>query len=298
MHPMAIHQLELFAEVKVYPWDHPDLTDDMLASDALITYTPRFNRETIWRAERLKVVSAHSCPYEFKQIADERGIVVTDVPSLWGTVAEFTIALLLAAARNIPQAHQDIRDGLWKDSQDLKVRYSGQNIFGKTIGIIGMGRIGSIVAKRLTGFDSRIVYYDIERKRDLEQILGIEYMEFIPLLQNSNYIILLAPLLPETKGMFGKKQFEQMKPGSIFVNTARGALVDERELFKALAEKKISAAALDVYQDEPVLPDNPLLTLDNVVFAPHLGGSTYDCDMVLVNDVYRVLKGKKPLHPV
>jgi phosphoglycerate dehydrogenase-like enzyme len=118
------------------------------------------------------------------------------------------------------------------------------------------------------------------------------------LLASSDYLILLAPLDDSTRGMIGRRQLEQVKQDAILVNTGRGALVDEEALCWALSSGKLAAAALDVYHEEPLPPDHPLLKLDTVIFAPHLGGSTYDCDLVLVTDVIRVLRGETPLHPL
>jgi glyoxylate reductase len=298
MHPQAVKQLKQIGKVECMAWDDPYLVSNMIESDALITYTPRFDQDSLRLAKNLKVISGHSCPETFIPIARQQGIIVTVVPSLWSTVADFTIGLIFAAARNIPQTHREIMNGHWNDSHTLKVQYSGLDVFGKTLGIIGLGRIGSIVARRLSGFDMHMLYYDIERKSDLERSLGIKYQSLDDLLTLSDFIIILAPLNSSTIGMFGKRQFDLMKHGAILVNTGRGALIDEEQLYQALVDRKLAGAALDVYVEEPLPKSSPLLNLDNVILAPHLGGSTYDCDMVLVEDAIRVLLGQQPLYPI
>jgi phosphoglycerate dehydrogenase-like enzyme len=264
----------------------------------LITYSPSFVAAVLRKAEKLKVISGHSCSAVICQAARQQGIVVTVVPGLWDTVADFTVGLLMASARNIPQAHWAIKQKQWHDMQALKILYSGRDIYKKTVGIIGLGRIGARVAKRLTGFDAHLVYYDRVRKPDLEASLGIEFLSFEDLLSGSDYIVLLAALDDVSTGMMGKEQFNLVKPGSILVNTGRGKLVDEHALVQALAAGRLAGAALDVYHSEPLEFDHPLMAMENVILAPHLGGSTFDCDMVLVTDVMRVLRGEPPIYPL
>jgi phosphoglycerate dehydrogenase-like enzyme len=298
MHPQALHILARHAEVTSMAWDDARVTASAIGSDALITYTPRLDAEALDAARKLKVMSGHSCPPELCAEAKRRGIAVTAVPELWDTVADFTLALMFAAARNIPQVHREIQQGNWRDTHQLKVRYSGRALSGMTAGIVGLGRIGERVAKRLHGFDMRLLYHDIERKPSAEQAFGAQYQLLDDLLMQSDYIILLAPLTSSTAGMIGQREFSIMKQDAVLINTGRGALVDEQQLIAALRSGKLAGAGLDVYVEEPLPPDHPLLTLDNAVLAPHLGGSTYECDMTLVNDVLRVLNGDAPLYPL
>lgn len=289
MHPQALRELEEAAEVELMAWDDPRLVESMQESDALITYTPRLDAQVLRKAVKLKAIGCHSCPQEFMQLAHQLSIQVTEAAGLWAAVADFTLGLLFTAARNIPQAHRAIREGQWQDSQSLKVQYSGRDVSGKTIGIIGLGRIGALVARRLRGFEARLLYTDPVRKAELEEKLGIGYCSLDDLLSQSDHIILLAPLNDQTRGMLGEEQFQMMKTGAVLVNTARGALVDEEALYRALASGRLAGAGLDVYAEEPIPPQHPLLTLDNVVFAPHLGGSTYDVDMEMVRGVLQAI---------
>jgi len=223
------------------------------------------------------------------------GVRVTLVPSLWDTVADMALALMFAAARNVAGADAAIRRGEWGRT-DLKVRYSGLDVFGKTLGIVGLGRIGAILARRVRGFDMRLLYYDTVHKPDLEAELGLAYRPLDDLLAESDIISIQLPLTDATRGLIGERAFRLMKRDAILVNTARGAILDEEALCRALRERGIAAAGLDVVTQEPLPPDSPLLALDNVVLAPHLGGSTKECDGALVEDALRVLAGVAPLH--
>ncbi|MCL5996167.1 MAG: NAD(P)-binding domain-containing protein [Chloroflexi bacterium] len=294
MHPDALARLEQVADVDVLLWHAPGIAQTAGDYDGLIVYSPQVTPETIRAARRLKVIACHACSAEIRRAAQEHSIGVTLVPSLWATVADMTLALVFAAARMLPQAHTAIKAGLWGQT-DLKVRFSGHDIFGKTLGIIGLGQIGAILARRVQGFDMRVLYYDIARKPNLERELHVEYRALEPLLAESDIVSILVPLNDATRGMIGEKQLRLMKKDAILVNTARGAIIDEPMLCRALQERWIAAAGLDVLVDEPIKPGNPLLTLDNVVLAPHLGGSTKECDLVLVENTIRVLQGQEPL---
>lgn len=297
MHPGVLARLQEAACVDVMPWNDPRIPEAIGNYDGAVVYTPPADARVVREAHRLKVIACHSCPHDIAQAAAKRGIRVTLVPSLWSTVADMTLALLFAAARCVPQVDAAIRQGLWGEV-DLKARYSGLDVFGKTLGIVGLGRIGGLLAKRVQGFDMRLLYYDAERKPDLERGLSIAYAPLEQLLAQSDFVALLVPLTDTTRGMIGEKELGLMKRDAVLVNTARGAVVDQPALCRALRERRIAAAGLDVYVEEPIRPGDPLLSLDNVVLAPHLGGSTKDCDLVLVEDVMRVLSGVEPLHPL
>jgi phosphoglycerate dehydrogenase-like enzyme len=148
------------------------------------------------------------------------------------------------------------------------------------------------------GFNMRILYTDPIRKPDLEQALHLEYASLTALLTEADVVVIAAPLNEETRGLIGAAELRCMKPDAILVNTARGAIVEEQALVQALQERWIAGAGLDVFAEEPLRPDHPLLKLENVVLTPHLGGSTQECDMVLVEDTLRVLRGEEPLHPI
>ena len=297
MHPDAMLHLKQMADVDAYlHWNTPRLTERIGAYEGMIVYSPRFDPEMLRQAHRLKVISCHACPPEMARAAAAQGVLVTLVPSLWDTVADMALALIFAAARQIPQAHAAIKAGFWGHA-DLKVLYSGFDVFGKTLGIIGLGKIGTILARRVRGFDMQILYCDVVRKPELERSLGLEYRTLEQLLAESDIVSIQVPLHEQTRGLIGERELRLMKRDAILVNTARGAIVDESALCRALQERWFAAAGLDVLVEEPIKPGNPLLALDNVVLAPHLGGSTRECDMVLVEDTLRVLRGQAPRYP-
>ena len=297
MNKEARKRMSEVADVDPFPSDRESLLEMIGNYNGIITYVPRFGKEILAKAKNLKVISCHVCSEDTFRLASQCDISITVAFSMRETVADMTLALLFAAARMIPQAYSAIKNGLWGQT-DLKVLYSGHDVFGKTLGIIGLGRIGTILARRVKGFDMKILYYDAIRKKELEEKLNVEYRTLEQLLTEADIVSIHVPLKEDTRGMIGEKELRTMKKEAILVNTARGAIIDEPALYRALKERWISAAGLDVFVEEPIKPENPLLTLDNVVFAPHLGGSTKECDMVLVEDTIRVLRGEKPLHPI
>jgi phosphoglycerate dehydrogenase-like enzyme len=298
MHPDVFALLGKTANIELFAWNAPSqaLQEFIPNCDALIVYTPDQYMHVLENAPRLRSLSCHSCSDEIGKQLSQRGIRVTLTPFLWDTVADLTLSLMFAAARQIPQADAGIRDGQW-GKVDLKVKFSGVDIFGKTLGILGMGRIGAIVAKRLQGFDMRLLYYDLTRKPELESKLRLEYTSFQELLTQSDFLIVMVPLNEATRGMLAENELRSMKRDAILINTARGAVVDSTALVRALRERWIRAAGLDVYPYEPLALDDPLLSLENVVLTPHLGGSTKDCDQVLVEDTLRILSGEEPIYP-
>jgi phosphoglycerate dehydrogenase-like enzyme len=300
MHPDALARLKEEADVVLLPWDasHAALRPHLETCSGMIVYVPRFDEATLDLAPTLKVMACHSCPPEVLASAGRRGIRVTHTPTLYATVADLTIALLFAAARNIPQVDAAIRDGEWGGATDLKVRYSGHDIFGKTLGILGLGRIGALVARRMQGFELRLLYHDPHRDPAMEAELHLTHVSLPQLLAESDFLIVLAALNESTRGLLGEPELRGMKRDAVLVNTARAPIIDPDALYRALRERWIAAAGLDVFVEEPLRPDDPLLTLDNVVVTSHLGGSTKECDMALVEDTLRVLRGQDPLHPL
>ncbi len=228
--------------------------------------------DLINNAPRLKVIGRAGTGLDNVDIpaASKRGIVVMNTPG--GntiTTAEHALSLMLALARNIPQASQTMREGLWE-----KKKYQGTEIFNKTLGIIGLGRIGSVVAERALGLRMRVIVYDPFVTRDMASSLGVEVVSLDELLARSDFLTIHTPKTKETTKLLGKKAFHKMKPGVRLINCARGGIVDEAALYEALTEGKVAAAALDVFETEPPPADFPLRTLPNVILTPHLGAST------------------------
>lgn len=228
--------------------------------------------------------------------ATERGILLTNTPGiLQGACADMTFALILAVARRVPFGDREVRAGRWVYFDQTP--YLGANVFGKTLGIVGLGGIGAQVARRASGFDMRVVYHSRTRKPDLEKRLGVEWASELPtLLEESDFVSLHMPLTPETEGMIGGAELERMKPGAFLINTTRGRTVDPRALYAALAAGKIAGAALDVTDPEPIPVDDPLLTLANVVVTPHVASSSKETFRAMarmaVDNIVAALSGR------
>jgi len=297
MHPDAMARLSQAAQVSPLPSNKESLINAIGGCEGIIAYVPALDPADLARAPRLRVIACHDCPPPLLDAASERGIRVAYAPSLRDTVADLALALVFAAARNVPQAHAAILDGQWGRA-DLKVRFSGHDVYGRTLGIVGLGRIGTILARRVQGFEMRILYHDLAPKPELERELGLAFRSLEGLLTEADIVVILVRLNESTRGMIGERELRLMKRDAILVNVARGAILDEVALCRALRERRIAAAGLDVLVGEPIRADSPLLALDNVVLAPHLGGSTKECDMVLVEDTLRVLRGQEPVHPL
>jgi glyoxylate reductase len=203
-----------------------------------------------------------------------KGICVTNTPGvLTETTADFAFTLLMATARRIAEADKYVKSGQWKVPWGLTMLL-GQDIWEKTIGIVGIGRIGSAMARRAKGFNMKILYYDIYRNEQIEKELGVKYVPLEKLLKESDYVTIHVPLMPETHHLINEERLRMMKKTACLINTSRGPVVDEKALYKALKEGWIWAAGLDVWEKEPVDLSNPLLKLDNVTTAPHISSGS------------------------
>ncbi len=230
--------------------------------------TPR----VIEKADRLRVVGRAGIGVDNVDIpaASRRGIVVMNTPTGNSvTTAEHALALLASLARKIPQAVSSMRGGKWEKS-----KFQGREIAFKTLGIIGLGNIGRIVADRAQGLKMKVIGVDPVMSSDRAAELGIELVELDDLFKRADFVTIHAPLTPETKNMIDDTAFKKMKSSALLVNAARGGIVDEEALARAIAAGEIAGAALDVFTKEPIDADNPLLGLDNVLCTPHLGAST------------------------
>lgn len=265
--------------------------------------TEMIDKEVINKARKLKVISNVAVGYNNidVQTAARKGIVVTNTPGvLTETTADLTFALLMAAARRIVDASDYLRSGEWGAWSLMQL--TGQDIYGATLGIVGLGRIGEALVKRAKGFDMNVLYHNRTRKQEKEQELGIHYVSLEDLLKQSDFICLLLPYSPEVHHLIGKKELSLMKENAILINTARGGIVDEHALYHALKDGVIWAAGLDVFQQEPVPVDHPLLTLPNVVTLPHIGSASVKTRMQMAHlaadNMKNVLSGNKPITPV
>ncbi len=205
--------------------------------------------------------------------ASQRSVLVTRTPGVLSeTVADFAFALLLAAARRVTEADRYVRAGRWKTWGPSILL--GRDVFGATLGIIGLGGVGTEVARRARGFRMRIIYYDRTRRPALERRYGLTFLPLDDLLRQSDFVTLHAALTPETRGLIGRRELGLMKESAILINTGRGPLVDQKALYKALQSGRIAGAALDVTDPEPMSSNDPLLALDNVVVAPHIASAS------------------------
>ncbi len=259
----------------------PPIAEKIPPLDGLMTYGHEtVSPEMIATSPNLKVISVLGVGYDHVHVeaCRERGIAVGHTPGvLSDTTADMTMALLLAAARNIVPADKHVQTKQWL-YYDPNILW-GYDVHHATIGIVGMGRIGYAVAKRALAFDMRVLYYKRERRRDWEEELGIEYVAMEQLLQASDFVTLHVPLTEETIHMIGTAELALMKSTAILVNIARGPVVDPYALYEALTEGQIAGAALDVTEPEPLNTDHPLLGLDNVIITPHLGSAAIQTRM-------------------
>jgi glyoxylate reductase len=236
---------------------------------------PQINGAVMDTMPKLRVISNFGVGVDHIHLADARArnIPVGNTPNLVdGATADMTFTLLMAAARNLIIGERYARSPAFT-KYDPNLLH-GYDVFGSTLGIIGMGNIGKQVAKRAKGFEMTVLYHNRRRDEQAERELGVTYATLPELLQQADFVTLNVPLTPETRGLIGRDQLRMMKPSAILVNVARGGVVDHAALVEALQEQWIYAAAVDVTEPEPLPRDHPLLKLENLVIAPHLGSAT------------------------
>lgn len=295
-------------EADVYVFDEPPTEEELIESvrdtDAILVTlnVEKISRKVIESAPKLKVIARHGVGYDNVDVeaATERGIWVTITPVLHETVADMAFAHILCLARNVCRATHYIKSRLWRIRDPFLFR--GMDVWGKVIGIIGLGRIGSAIARRAKGFSMKILYYDIVRKPMLEEELKAEYRSLKDLLRESDFIVISCPLTEHTHGMIGEEELKLMKPTAILINIARGPIVDHDALVKALREGWIAGAGLDVFWQEPLPTDDPLLDFDTLTLTPHIASNTSECRrrmaLTAVEEILRVLHGEAPRYPI
>lgn len=283
------------------------LLEQLAEVEGLLTSGGPIDRELLAHAPRLRVVSSISVGYNHFDIEamKERGVIGTNTPYvLDDTVADLVLALMLASARRIPELDAFVKQGNWQKGKGLTEEdLFGLDVHHATLGIIGMGRIGEAIAKRAVhGFDMNLLYYNRSRRPETEERFGARYCSLNELLEQSDFVVLMTPLTAETQKLIRKEHFERMKPSAFFINASRGQTMDEEALIEALQRGTIRGAGLDVFETEPVKPDNPLLRMPNVVTLPHIGSATaktrLDMAMAAARNLVAGLTGGKPPYVV
>jgi glyoxylate reductase len=283
-------------------WTKQELIDRLHGGEYNALYcllTNPIDAEVLDAAPALKVVANMAVGYNNIQVdeATTRGIAVTNTPGvLTDTTADFAWTLLMAAARRVVEADKFLRAGRFYGWGPLMM--VGQDVYGKTLGVIGFGRIGKAVAKRATGFDMQVLYFDRHpADADTEKALKARLVTMEELLSESDYVTIHTDYNPETHHLIGKPELESMKPTAYLINTARGAIVDEAALVEALKNGTIAGAGLDVFEREPEVHAG-LLELDNAVLAPHIASASLDTRnamaLMAAENIIAALKGEMP----
>ena len=278
----ALDIVSKVAEIDLWEGDTPppraELARRIAAADGLLCLlTDRIDGELLDGAPGLKVVSQMAVGYDNIDVpaCTARGVKVGNTPGvLTETTADLAFALILAAARRVVQADNELRAGEWKTWSPLQ--WTGVDVHGATLGIVGLGRIGYEVARRARGFDMKVIYCNRSRYEAAERDFGAERVDMDTLLAQSDFVSLHCPLTTETRHLFGMEQFKKMKRSAILINTARGPVVNQPELAQALNEGIIAGAGIDVFESEPVSLQDPLLQVaaDRIVVLPHIGSAS------------------------
>ena len=253
-----------------------DISTEIVDADAVIAGLEEYNEELISKAEKLKVISRYGVGYDKVDLetCKKHNVAVTFTPGANSeSVADMAVCLMLACARNITEINSRLKKG-------ESYRPAGVELFGKTLGIIGAGRIGKGVGKRCSGFNMNILCYDTYEDENFKKEYGAKYVSLEELLKESDFITIHSPLTPETRNMISTKELSLMKEDAIIVNTARGGIIDEEALYKALTEHRIRAAGLDVLEKDPSF-ESPLCELDNCIVTSHVAATTKEASSLM-----------------
>jgi len=309
----ALEKLEEVAEVITSGFDRPLTREEFLNgiknADGviLVWHTEQMDKEAFEVAKNLKIVARRGVGYDNIDVeeAKKRGIFVTVTPVNTNTIADLTFGMMINAARRLHVADAFVRSGQWKEEKTgtwVARRFMGYDVNHKTLGIIGLGRIGKNLAKRGQGFEMRVLYYDVNRQLEAEKEFGIEFAQLDDLLAESDFISVNCALNDSTRNLINAEAISKMKNNAIVVVSARGGIVNEKDLYEALVAGKLGGAGLDVFEPEPIKPDNPLLKLENVTFSPHMGTNVMEVRIKMAvsaaEDIRRVLSGEKPVYPL
>jgi len=280
------HIVELLQEFyEISQWDEEEIViprEKLLAAVAdcevlWVTIADQVDEELLSHAPNLKLVTNLAVGYNNIDVKalKKRGIMATNTPGvLTNTTADLVFGLLLATARRIPESERYLREGKWKSWYPMQL--VGKDVSGATIGIIGMGRIGQAVARRAKGFNMKILYNNRRRRHEAEEMYGFLYVSLEDLLKQSDFVVIMTPYNSDTEGLIGAKELALMKEDAVLINASRGGIIDEDALYDVLKNGKLWAAGLDVFEQEPIAMDHPLLTLPNVVALPHIGSASLE----------------------
>ena len=265
--------------------------------DGCIANCEPWGEEALSAAPKLKILARSGTGMNSvdTEAVRRHGVMCTNCPGINANpVAEHVMAMLLGALRDLPNLSDSTKKGLWKTG-------IFRELTGATVGIVGFGFIGQLVAKKLMGFDCRVLAYDIAPNQEAAEKTGVTFTGFEELLAHSDFIILLVPLVPDTFEMINSETLRITKPGTVFVSDARGEIVDEAAMYEALVSGQVSYFATDVFVHEPATPENtPLLTLPNVIATPHNGAETYEngerCGILTAQQIIDALEGREPAH--
>lgn len=286
---------ELVVPTKFGPLEASELLPHLEGADAVLCSPDQYTAAVLSSpsAAKLKIISRWGVGYDSIDVAaaTRAGIVVAYVPGMLNdTVADYTLALLLAVARRVHEGHLVMRQGGWK-------MLWGHNVSGKTLGIVGCGRIGLAVARRAAGFNMKILGYDVGACPDAEKH-GVRLVPFDELLTESHFITLHAALTPESRGLMGERELRKMKPDAYLINAGRGALIDEAALVRALQEGWIAGAALDTFTQEPLPQDHPFRQAPNLLITPHLASFARETgqrvSQTAGQSIVDLMRGKRP----
>jgi D-3-phosphoglycerate dehydrogenase len=292
-----VKRLRLLGDLEVFeepPETSEALKDRIREADIVIVGWSNLTRSAMDSAKRLRMISvwATTCHYVDLEAARERGIVVTHVPGYaTESVAEYTFALMLAAVRRLTLADEHVREGKfdWRP-------FTGSELAGKTLGVVGTGAIGFRVAEIGRGFGMRVLGFDKFPNLMRAEEVGVKYADLETLLRESDVVTLHVTLTSETEKLLGKKEVAAMKHGSVMINTSQGRVIDQDTLVEALRSGKLSYAGLDVFEDEPPAKNNPLFRLGNTVLSPHIGFNTVEaearCTDICIDNVAKFLEGR------
>ena len=310
LHDFALKELKKRYQIEIHsgkiPIPQTKLRSKIKEVDGLICFPyDIINKATIDLAKNLKVISTYSVGFDHidTKYAKKKKIRVGFTPEvLTDATADLAFALLLDVLRRTTEGDKIIRDGKWKVIYGA-YDYVGLDIQGKTLGILGLGRIGRTLAKRAKAFDMKLIYHNRKHvSKSREKTLGIKYVSFEKLITQSDIISIHVPHTKETDHMFDMKIFKKMKKSAFLINTSRGKIVNEKDLVTALKKKMIAGAGLDVYETEPITKKHPLTKLQNVVLVPHIGSSTKETRTkmaeITVKNLNLGMNGKKPIYSV